>query len=140
MSNEVAHLAERVGNTSALQDESYRALANLPIRGMFPVQEGVDHRVLEMGPTPPCYEGIGIVFPPLRRQERGCGLGQSGLHVDHGSILVEHANLDGSSYILRLRHRCSLEVLWRATVDRQFNTPPSAVIQDPPLGWRMEDV
>jgi len=22
----------------------------------------------------------------------------------------------------------------------KFNTPPSAVIQDPPLGWRMEDV
>src|ERR1700746_2786559 len=94
-------------------------MADLAIRGMFPVQQRVDHRVLEMGPTPPCYEGIGIALPSLCRQERGCGLGQSGLHVDHGSILVEHADLDGSSYIIRLRHRCSLEVLWRATADRQ---------------------
>src|SRR4029077_15284905 len=45
-------------------------MPDLSIRGMFPVQERVDHRVLEMGPTPPRYEGIGIALPPLRRQER----------------------------------------------------------------------
>src|SRR6516165_9670785 len=99
-------------------------MADLAIRGMFPVEKRVDHRVLEMGPTPPCYEGVGIALPPLRGQERGCGFGQSALHVDHGSILVEHANLDGSSHIIRLRHPCSLEMLWRATADRQ--TQPGA--------------
>jgi len=107
--------------------------AGHPIRGMFPVQERVDHRVLEMGPTPPCYEGIGIAFPPLRRQERGCGLGQSSLHVDHGSILVEHANLDGSPQIIRLRHRCSLEALWRATADLQTQHAADAVNHYAPL-------
>src|SRR6516165_9501924 len=91
---------------------------------MFPVQQRVDHRVLEMGPTPPRHERIGIALPPLPREERGCGFGQSSLHVDHGSILVEHANLDGSSHIIRLRHPCSLEMLWRATADRQ--TQPGA--------------
>jgi hypothetical protein len=94
-------------------------MADFAIRGMFPVHKRVDHRVLEMGPTPPRHEGIGIARPPLRRQERGCGLGQSSLHVDHGSILVEHANLDGRPHVIRLRHRCSLEVLWQATADRQ---------------------
>src|SRR6516165_1877851 len=94
-------------------------MADLAIRGMFPVEKCVDHRVLEMGPTPPCHEGVGIPLPPLRRQERNCGLGQSSLHVDHGSILVEHANLNGSSHIIRLRHLCSLEMLWRATANRQ---------------------
>src|SRR6516225_10207290 len=111
MSNEVAHLVEPVGNTSALQDESDRAMADLAIRDMFPMQQRVDHRVLEMGPTPPRHERIGIALPPLPREERGCGFGQSSLHVDHGSILVEHANLDGSSHIILLRHPCSLEML-----------------------------
>src|SRR6516225_5868263 len=119
MSNEVAHLVERVRNTSPLQDESDRAVADLSIRGMIPVQERVDHRVLEVGPTPPRYKRIRIAWPPLRRQERGCGLGQLGLHVDDGPILVEHAHLDGSLQIIRLRRRCSLEALWRATADLQ---------------------
>src|SRR5215467_2111329 len=56
------------------------------------------------GPTPPRYEGIGITLPPLCCQKRRCGLGQSGLHIDHGSVLVEHADLDGSLQIIRLRH------------------------------------
>jgi hypothetical protein len=101
MSNEVMHLVARVGNTGALQDKSDRAMANLAIGGMFPVQERVDHRVLEMGPTPPRHERIGIAVPPFRCQERGCGLGQSGLHVDHGTVLVEHADLDESPHIIR---------------------------------------
>jgi hypothetical protein len=37
MSNEVVYLVERVGNTSALQDESDGAMANLAVRGMFAV-------------------------------------------------------------------------------------------------------
>jgi hypothetical protein len=36
------HLIERVGNTGALQNESDGAVANLTIRGVFPVQERVD--------------------------------------------------------------------------------------------------
>jgi len=97
MSDEVAHLVEGVGNACALQDKSNRTMADLAVRGVFPVQECVDHRVLEMGPTPPSHKGIGVATPSLRCQERGRGLSQSGLHVDHGSILVEHADLDGSS-------------------------------------------
>src|SRR6202030_4207722 len=41
---------------------SDRAMANLAIGGMLPVQERVDHRVLEMGPTPPRHERIGIAL------------------------------------------------------------------------------
>src|SRR6516162_9218895 len=58
-----------------------------------------------MGPTPPRNKGIGIALPPFRCQERGCGLSQSRLHIDHSSVLVEHADLDGSPQIIRLRHR-----------------------------------
>jgi hypothetical protein len=42
VSNEIMHLIERVGNTGALQNESDGAVANLTIRGVFPVQERVD--------------------------------------------------------------------------------------------------
>ena len=56
LSHEVPHLLHRVRDPGTLQDPGHRPVADHPVRGVGLVQQGVDHRVLEMRPTPPGHE------------------------------------------------------------------------------------
>ena len=72
------------------------ALADFPVGGMSPLQQRIDHRVLEVGAPPPGDDGAGIAAPPLGFQERGDVGGEPALHVDDRAVLVEHDDLDAA--------------------------------------------
>jgi hypothetical protein len=60
--------------------------------------------ILEVGATPPGDEGIGVSGPALSLEE-WCGDGaQAALHIDHGTILLEHAQLDRGLQALDVGH------------------------------------
>src|SRR5262249_45196136 len=59
-----------------------------------PIEECIDHRVLEMRAPPPCDEAIGRALPALVAQERSDRIGEALLHVDNGAVLVEGQGLD----------------------------------------------
>ena len=73
----------------ALQNDVHRAVANLAIGRVAPRAERVDHRILEMGAPPPGDELPRIDIDVALREERGRDLGQSGLHIDDGAVLIE---------------------------------------------------
>jgi hypothetical protein len=64
-----------------------------------------------MRPPPPRHEGMRISSPTFRPEIGRRDLGQAGLHVDHGAVLIEHAHLDGSFQLLDTAHRRATSVL-----------------------------
>jgi hypothetical protein len=104
LGHQVAHLVQGVRDPRALENPGQRPVADLPVWGVLPLQEGIDHRVLEVHAAPPGHEGVGIARPALPAEVRGDRLGESRLHVDHGAVLIEHAHLDPGSKLGRARH------------------------------------
>jgi hypothetical protein len=91
-----AHFRVRVCNARAREHAVGGEMADLPIRRVLPVQQRVDHRVLEVRAPPPGDEIICIALPALALEEAGHGFAESTLHVDDCAVLVEHADLDGA--------------------------------------------
>ena len=87
----------RVADAGALQHEGNRSVADLSVGRVLPLEQSIDHRVLEVRATPPGDEGIRAARPTFRLEERSGDLGQPGLHVDDCSVLIEHADLDRTS-------------------------------------------
>src|SRR5262249_42784343 len=94
LADEITDLLLRVGDASAIHHMGDRAMADLAIGRVLPVQQRIDHRVLEMRATPPGHEGTGIAAPALLFQERSRDRGKATLHVDNRAVLVEHADFD----------------------------------------------
>src|SRR6516162_5935764 len=67
-----------------------------------------------MGAAPPGDEGVGIALPSFAREKGSGDPDQAGLHVDHRTVLVEHADGDGLFESVKLAHavaddRCPTE-------------------------------
>ena len=69
-------------------------VSDLAVRRVLPVQERIDHRVLEVRAPPPGDERIRPPVPAFLLQVGRNHLGQALLHVHDRSVLVEHADLD----------------------------------------------
>ena len=98
LADEIADLVHRVLDAGALHHVRNRAMTDLPVRRVLAMEQRVDHRVLEMRPSPPGDERIRIALPALLLEVRRRDRRQSGLHVDDRPVLVEHAHLDGVFY------------------------------------------
>ena len=66
--------------------------------------ERVDHRILEVGTSPPGDEPVGLAVPALLLEERRDHLGQSRLHIHDGPVLVEDQRLDLALQDSRMHH------------------------------------
>src|SRR6266511_4099907 len=82
----------------------HRSVTDFPIGCVLAPEQRIDHGVLEMRAAPPGDEGVGISLPPFGFQIGSGDLGEPGLHVDDGSILIEHADLDRGFEIATGRH------------------------------------
>ena len=83
-----------MGDAGAIHDLADGQVADLAVGRVIALQQRVDHRVFEVGAAPPRDEGVGIAGPGFCLQEQGGDVTQAALHVDHGAVLVEHAELD----------------------------------------------
>ena len=90
------HFILRVRNARAREHLVDGEMTDLPIRRVLPVQQRVDHRVLEVHAPPPGDEIICAALPALALEEAGRGFAKSTLHVDDRTILVEHTDLDAA--------------------------------------------
>lgn len=93
LADEIAHVVHRVVDLRAVHHMGNCAVSDLAIGRVLAMQQRIDHRILEMGPTPPCDEGIRIALPALLCKERCGDFNQAALHVDDGAVLIEHADL-----------------------------------------------
>jgi hypothetical protein len=59
------------------------------------IEQGVNHRILEMRSPPPRHERVRTSLPAFLRKKRRDGFGQAALHIHDGSIEVEAEDLDG---------------------------------------------
>src|SRR6202011_4328496 len=99
-----SHFFHAVGNARAFEHEGNGSLADLTIRGVLAPKQRVDHGIFEMGPAPPGDESIWITLPPFAREKGTDNLHQTGLHVHHRAVLVEHADRDGLFDIVKFTH------------------------------------
>jgi len=92
---QVAHLPIGVFDARALQGVLRGFVPDLPVRRVLTLQEGVDHRVLEVRPASPGHEARRRVVRVALRGEVGSDRPcQPALHVDHGAVEVEHQRSD----------------------------------------------
>src|SRR6185437_3410003 len=81
-------------DAGALHHMGDRAVTDLAVRRMLAMQQGIDHRIFKMRPTPPGHKRVRIALPAFVLEKwRGDGR-QPPLHIDHRSVLIEHAHLD----------------------------------------------
>jgi len=81
------------------------------------VQQRVDHRILEMRPTPPGDELIGVAVPVFGLEEVDRDFPKSRLHVNDRPILIEHADLDDALERFGFGHRSFPQVVCRSEVE-----------------------
>jgi hypothetical protein len=58
------------------------------------IAQRIDHRVLEVGASPPGDEAVRLSAPAFPLQEGRDGFGEALLHVDDGAVLVESQRFD----------------------------------------------
>ena len=95
LGDQPAHLVLRVRDAGPLEGEGEGAPADLPVGRVAPIDERVDHRVLEVRAPPPGDEGARPAAPPLGLEVRRDGLGEAGLHVDDRAVEIEGQDPDG---------------------------------------------
>ena len=89
-----ANLVHCVRNCGALKGVGDSAVPDLSVRRVLPMQECIDHGVLEVRTSPPGHECVRSPVPTFIFQV-GCDyLCEALLNVHHRAVLVEHADLD----------------------------------------------
>jgi len=108
--DEAADLLRRVRDAGAVHDLRDGHLADRAVRRVLAVQQGVDHRVLEVRPPPPGDEGVRVALPAFGREEGGRDLAEAALHVHDRAVLVEHADGNAALDLFGIGHvGCILE-------------------------------
>src|SRR5262245_29434183 len=91
----MVHLVLRVPDTGAFERKCKGPPADLPVRGMAPIDERIDHRMLEMRSPPPRHQRLWPAAPAFGLQVRREGIRQPALYIDDRAVEIEGQESNG---------------------------------------------